>query len=173
MHALHDKGVPIQVIAQALGLDARPSAATRTTPPRGPRRSEPARAATARSTRTRVLLARCPEPDAVAVRSFASMMAARRGSDLARMRQDFDAVTAGLTLDWNSGKVVGTVNRPTDQEGRIRPRRLRPPAPPFDAPAPSAGRIGVTWVPRPTAASTLCIPRASVQGEGLSQPEGG
>ncbi|MEV8099832.1 ISL3 family transposase [Kitasatospora sp. NPDC085879] len=78
------------------------------------------------------LLARCPELDAVAacVRSFAAMMTERRGSDLADwltsaentglkplcslargLRQDFDAVTAGLTLDWNSGKVEGNVNR--------------------------------------------------------------
>lgn len=78
------------------------------------------------------LLARCPELDAVAacVRSFAAMMTERRGSDLAGwltsaentglkplcslargLRQDFDAVTAGLTLDWNSGKVEGNVNR--------------------------------------------------------------
>ncbi|HEX2298940.1 MAG TPA: ISL3 family transposase, partial [Pseudonocardiaceae bacterium] len=70
------------------------------------------------------LLARCPELDAVAdcVRSFAQMMTERRGSDLddwltraestgfkplcslARgLRQDFDAVTAGLTLEWSSG----------------------------------------------------------------------
>ncbi|MEV6012045.1 hypothetical protein AB0M29_35235 [Streptomyces sp. NPDC051976] len=67
------------------------------------------------------LLARCPELDAVAacVRSFAAMMTERRGNDLAGwltsaentglkplcslargLRQDFDAVTAGLTLDW-------------------------------------------------------------------------
>ncbi|MCY0924460.1 transposase [Streptomyces sp. H27-G5] len=78
------------------------------------------------------LLARCPELDTVAsrVRSFASMMTERRGSDLddwltsaeqtglkplcslARgLRQDFDAVAAGLTLEWNSGKVEGNVNR--------------------------------------------------------------
>ncbi|WP_328834710.1 transposase [Streptomyces europaeiscabiei] len=78
------------------------------------------------------LLSRCPELDAVAacVRSFAVMMTARRGGDLeswlsraedtgmkplqslARgLRQDFDAVTAGLTLEWNSGKVEGNVNR--------------------------------------------------------------
>ncbi|WTJ87723.1 ISL3 family transposase [Streptomyces sp. NBC_01538] len=78
------------------------------------------------------LLSRCPELDAVAacVRSFAAMMTARRGGDLeswlssaedtgmkplqslARgLRQDFDAVTAGLTLEWNSGKVEGNVNR--------------------------------------------------------------
>ncbi|MFJ7997545.1 transposase [Streptomyces sp. NPDC096310] len=78
------------------------------------------------------LLARCPELDAVAAcfRSFAAMMAERRGHDLeswlasaettemkplqslARgLRQDFDAVTVGLTLKWNSGKVEGNVNR--------------------------------------------------------------
>ncbi|MBV7697387.1 ISL3 family transposase [Streptomyces sp. TRM70350] len=78
------------------------------------------------------LLSRCPELDAVAdcVRSFAQMMTERRGNDLddwitragntglkplcslARgLRQDFDAVTAGLTLDWSSGKVEGNINR--------------------------------------------------------------
>ncbi|MGW6413360.1 ISL3 family transposase, partial [Streptomyces vinaceus] len=78
------------------------------------------------------LLARCPELDAVAdcVRAFARMMTERRGTDLdawliraedtglkplcslARgLRQDFDAVTAGLTLEWSSGKVEGNVNR--------------------------------------------------------------
>ncbi|WP_189097920.1 ISL3 family transposase [Streptomyces kronopolitis] len=78
------------------------------------------------------LLSRSPELDAVAayVRSFAAMMTERRGSDLeswltsaegtgmkplrslARgLRQDFDAVTAGLTLEWSSGKVEGNVNR--------------------------------------------------------------
>jgi transposase len=58
------------------------------------------------------------------------MMTERRGNDLeswltsaedtemkplqslARgLRQDFAAVTAGLTLEWNSGKVEGNVNR--------------------------------------------------------------
>lgn len=78
------------------------------------------------------MLSRCPELDAVAdcVRSFARMMSERRGGDLntwisraentglkplqslARgLRQDFDAVTAGLTLEWSSGKVEGNVNR--------------------------------------------------------------
>ncbi|GAV38253.1 ISL3 family transposase [Streptomyces acidiscabies] len=78
------------------------------------------------------LLSRSSELEAVAacVRSFAAMMTERRGSDLedwltstegtgmkplqslARgIRQDFDAVTAGLTLEWNSGKVEGNVNR--------------------------------------------------------------
>ncbi|MFD3940033.1 ISL3 family transposase [Streptomyces sp. NPDC058611] len=78
------------------------------------------------------LLARCPELDAVAncVRTFAKMMTERQGhnltawleqaeatgfpslSSLARgLRQDFEAVTAGLTLEWNSGRVEGNVNR--------------------------------------------------------------
>ncbi|MFE0379847.1 ISL3 family transposase [Streptomyces inhibens] len=78
------------------------------------------------------LLARCPKLDAVAkcVRAFARMMTERRGSELddwitraestglkplcslARgLRQDFDAVAAGLTLEWSSGKVEGNVNR--------------------------------------------------------------
>jgi transposase len=78
------------------------------------------------------LLARCPELEAVAdcVRTFAHMMTGRRGTELdtwltraestglkplrslARgLRQDFDAVTAGLTLEWSSGKVEGNVNR--------------------------------------------------------------
>ncbi|MFJ8159228.1 transposase, partial [Streptomyces sp. NPDC094468] len=78
------------------------------------------------------LLSRCPELDAVAacVHSFAAMMTERRGGDLdtwltsaedtgmkplqslARgLRQDFDAVTAGLTQEWSSGKVEGNVNR--------------------------------------------------------------
>ncbi|MFD7408685.1 ISL3 family transposase [Streptomyces sp. NPDC059866] len=78
------------------------------------------------------LLSRSPELDTVAacVRSFAAMMAKRRGSDLEKwlaiaeatgmkplqslargLRQDFNAVTAGLTLEWSSGKVEGNVNR--------------------------------------------------------------
>ncbi|MFF9573186.1 ISL3 family transposase [Streptomyces sp. NPDC014685] len=78
------------------------------------------------------LLARSPELDAVAscIRSFAAMMTERRGSGLESwltsaedtgmkplqslvrgLRQDFDAVTAGLTLEWSSGKVEGNVNR--------------------------------------------------------------
>jgi len=78
------------------------------------------------------LLSRSPELDAVAacVRSFAAMMTERRGSDLENwltsaedtgmkplrslargLRQDFDGVTAGLTLKWSSGKVEGHVNR--------------------------------------------------------------
>ncbi|MFG2848581.1 ISL3 family transposase [Kitasatospora sp. NPDC048296] len=82
--------------------------------------------------RLKHLLARCPELEAVTdcVRAFAAMMAERRGGDLADwladaeatalkplrslargLRQDFDAVTAGLTLEWSSGKVEGNVNR--------------------------------------------------------------
>ncbi|MFC9916645.1 ISL3 family transposase [Streptomyces sp. NPDC127197] len=78
------------------------------------------------------LLARCPELAAVAdcVRAFAQMMTERCGSDLGSwltraehtglkqlrslargLRQDFDAVAAGLTLEWSSGKVEGNVNR--------------------------------------------------------------
>ncbi|MFI5775268.1 transposase [Streptomyces sp. NPDC051658] len=78
------------------------------------------------------LLARCPELEAVAecVRTFAEMMRDKRGAELgdwlvraettqlaplrslARgLRQDFDAVTAGLTLEWSSGRVEGNVNR--------------------------------------------------------------
>jgi transposase len=64
------------------------------------------------------------------VRAFAQMMTERRGSDLGSrltraehtglkqlrslargLRQDFDAVAAGLTLEWSSGKVEGNVNR--------------------------------------------------------------
>ena len=77
--------------------------------------------------------ARCPHIDALAghVTSFAEMMTARTGSrDLeswlaaveaddqaglrslaAGIRNDQQAVTNGLTLHWNSGKVEGTVNK--------------------------------------------------------------
>ncbi|NUS17011.1 MAG: ISL3 family transposase [Streptomyces sp.] len=82
--------------------------------------------------RLKKLLARCPELDSVAtcVRTFAEMMTERKGHDLADwleqaeatgfpslsslargLRQDFDAVTAGLTMEWNSGRVEGNVNR--------------------------------------------------------------
>ncbi|MHA6757877.1 ISL3 family transposase [Streptacidiphilus sp. PAMC 29251] len=78
------------------------------------------------------LLARCSELDAIAecVRTFAEMMRDKRGAELedwligaertqlaplrtlARgLRQDFATVTAGLTLEWSSGKVEGNVNR--------------------------------------------------------------
>lgn len=82
--------------------------------------------------RLKELLARCPELDSVAacVRTFAEMMTERKGHDLADrlgraeatgftslaslargLRQDFDAVTAGFTMEWNSGRVEGNVNR--------------------------------------------------------------
>ncbi|WP_308250603.1 ISL3 family transposase [Nonomuraea rhizosphaerae] len=82
--------------------------------------------------RLKKLRARCPELDAVAgcVAAFATMMTNRNGHLLSEwlhqaeatgfqplrslvrgLRQDFDAVTAGLTLDWNSGRVEGNVNR--------------------------------------------------------------
>jgi len=78
------------------------------------------------------VLARCPELDGVAscVSTFAEMMTERRGQDLSDwlkraeatgfpalaslargLRHDFQAVTAGLTLEWNSGRVEGNVNR--------------------------------------------------------------
>ena len=78
------------------------------------------------------ILARCPELDAAAtcVTGFAAIMAEHRGQDLpgwliqadatelaplrgfARgLRHDLAAVTAGLTLPWNSGPVEGHVNR--------------------------------------------------------------
>jgi transposase len=84
------------------------------------------------TTKLKKLLARCPELEAVAecVRTFAQMMQDKRGAELedwlvraeatqmpslrslARgLRQDFDAVKAGLTLEWSSGKVEGNVNR--------------------------------------------------------------
>ncbi|GAA1836773.1 transposase [Actinomadura chokoriensis] len=79
-----------------------------------------------------MLLARCPELEAVAtcVESFAQMMAELDGHRLRDwldqaaatgfpslkslvngIRQDFDAVTAGLSMEWNSGRVEGNVNR--------------------------------------------------------------
>jgi transposase len=82
--------------------------------------------------RLKKLLDRCPELDAVAacVRSFAAMMTQRQGTDLSAwleqadatelpplrshvrgIRHDFDAVTNGLTLEWNSGRIEGNVNR--------------------------------------------------------------
>ncbi|WP_455713105.1 ISL3 family transposase [Streptomyces prasinus] len=78
------------------------------------------------------VLARCPELDAAAghVRDFGEMLTGRLGArlpawidavdagrlpgltDFARhLLRDFDAVTAGLTLDWSSGGTEGAVNR--------------------------------------------------------------
>ncbi|MFF5287359.1 transposase [Streptomyces sp. NPDC013171] len=75
------------------------------------------------------VLARCPELDTAAghVRDFGEMLTGRLGSTLPTwvdasrlpgltgfalyLRRDLDAVTAGLTLDWNSGSIEGAVNR--------------------------------------------------------------
>ncbi|MGC0420007.1 transposase [Embleya sp. AB8] len=78
------------------------------------------------------VLARCPELDAAAahVREFGELLGHRSGSGLPtwidavdasrlpgltgfalHLLRDFDAVTAGLTLEWNSGSVEGAVNR--------------------------------------------------------------
>ena len=78
------------------------------------------------------ILTRCPELDSVAtcVKNFAALMTERRGQDLpdwltqaedtdlapirsfARgLRYDLNAVTAGMTLPYNSGPVEGHVNR--------------------------------------------------------------
>ncbi|MFE7045256.1 transposase [Streptomyces atratus] len=78
------------------------------------------------------VLARCPELDKAAghVRDFGKILADRLGSTLPtwieevdasqlpgltgfalHMRRDLDAVTAGLTLDWSSGSIEGSVNR--------------------------------------------------------------
>ncbi|GIH29889.1 ISL3 family transposase [Microbispora amethystogenes] len=82
--------------------------------------------------RLKQLLARCPELEGVAacVESFAKMMVDLDGHRLPDwlkqaeatgfpslkslvngIRQDFDAVTAGLSTQWNSGRVEGNVNR--------------------------------------------------------------
>ncbi|MFE2869928.1 ISL3 family transposase [Embleya sp. NPDC059259] len=76
--------------------------------------------------------ARCPEPDAAAehVRDFGEMLGRRSAAGLPtwiaavdagqlpgltgfalHLLRDFDAVTAGLTLEWSSGSVEGAVNR--------------------------------------------------------------
>ncbi|MBG0831487.1 transposase [Planomonospora sp. ID67723] len=80
----------------------------------------------------KAVLARCPELAALSkhVRSFAIMLTKRQGQDLpawlaaveaddlpslhgfaSGLERDLDAVTAGLTLPWNSGPVEGHVNR--------------------------------------------------------------
>nr|BCD33701.1 ISL3 family transposase [Streptomyces violaceusniger] len=82
--------------------------------------------------RLKVVLANCPELDALTghVRSFAQMLTERQGERLpewlhavrqddlpslhtlaAGIDRDRDAVIAGLTLPWNSGVVEGHVNR--------------------------------------------------------------
>ncbi|MFF3495246.1 ISL3 family transposase [Streptomyces sp. NPDC002795] len=78
------------------------------------------------------VLARCPELDKAAehVRGFGEILTDRLGSTLPtwidavdasqlpgltgfalHLHRDFDAVKAGLTLDWNSGSIEGAVNR--------------------------------------------------------------
>ncbi|MFE3763625.1 ISL3 family transposase [Streptomyces sp. NPDC059104] len=78
------------------------------------------------------VLARCPELDIAAghVRDFGEMLSGRLGTTLPvwistveasrlpglagfarHLLRDLDAVTAGLTLDWNSGSIEGAVNR--------------------------------------------------------------
>ncbi|MFJ8429592.1 hypothetical protein [Streptomyces sp. NPDC094021] len=84
------------------------------------------------------VLARCPELDTAAghVRDFGEILADRLGSALPtrvdavdasqlpgltnfalHLHRDFDAVTAGLTLDWNSGSIEGAVNRSRRSRG--------------------------------------------------------
>jgi transposase len=84
------------------------------------------------TTKLKKLLARCPELEAVAecVRTFVQIMKNKRGAELEDWlvraeatqmpslrslacggRQDFDAVKAGLTLEWSSGRGEGNVNR--------------------------------------------------------------
>jgi hypothetical protein len=41
------------------------------------------------------------------------------------LHRDFDAVTAGLTLDWNSGSIEGAVNRIKKIKRQLRPSRIR------------------------------------------------
>ncbi|MEU3282155.1 transposase [Streptomyces antibioticus] len=78
------------------------------------------------------VLARCPELDTAArhVRDFGEILTDRLGATLPawidavdasqlpgltgfalHLLRDLDAVTAGLTLDWSSGSIEGTVNR--------------------------------------------------------------
>ncbi|MFF1420958.1 transposase [Streptomyces sp. NPDC058280] len=78
------------------------------------------------------VLAPCPELEKAAghVRAFGEILTDRLGSTLPtwiaavdasqlpgltgfalHLHRDFDAVTAGLTLDWNSGSIEGAVNR--------------------------------------------------------------
>ncbi|MGW2052232.1 hypothetical protein ACWCPF_45080 [Streptomyces sp. NPDC001858] len=56
------------------------------------------------------VLARCPELDKAAghVRDFGEILTDRLGSTLPTW---IDAVTTGLTLDWNSGGIEGAMNR--------------------------------------------------------------
>ena len=96
------------------------------------------------------ILAASPDLDRLVghVRSFATMMCSRRGHELEAwmaavdaddqpalrsfvlgLRRDQDAVTAGLSLPWNSGAVEGHVNRikmlKRQMFGRAKPDLLR------------------------------------------------
>jgi transposase len=105
--------------------------------------------------------AHCPELDAAAryVAAFAEMMCGRHGDRLdtwlaaveadtleplhrfaAGLRRDYDAVRAGLTLEHNSGRVEGTVNKiKMLKRQNVRPREL--PSPPHPrAPRPVTTR---------------------------------
>lgn len=83
-------------------------------------------------TALKTVLAHCPELDTAAeyIRSFGEILTDRLGAMLPRwidaveasqlpgltgfahhVRRDFDAVTAGLTLEWSSGGTEGAVNR--------------------------------------------------------------
>jgi transposase len=100
--------------------------------------------------RLAAILSSCPELTALSehVRAFAQIMTERRGRDLETwmtaatasgqpdlrsfvtgLRRDQDAVTAGLTLPWNSGVVEGHVNRikmlKRQMYGRANPALLR------------------------------------------------
>ena len=101
--------------------------------------------------RMRAIRARCPELDAAVrhVAGFARMIKDLSGDEAmlskwmgavdadlpvlrsftAGLRRDLDAVVAGLTLDYNSGAVEGTVNRikqlKTAMYGRAKPDLLR------------------------------------------------
>jgi transposase len=95
--------------------------------------TNPERLAAGDQVRLKQILARCPELEATAghVTSFAAMMCQRTGTErlaawldavqaddlpalrslVASLRRDLAAVTNGLSLDYSSGQVEGTVNR--------------------------------------------------------------
>lgn len=112
----------------------------------------PARLRPTDAARLNRIRSRCPELDAAVrhVAAFGRMIKNRSGDSdrlttwinaveadnlvalrtfTAGLRRDFDAVTAGLTLEYNSGAVEGTVNRiqtlKTQMYGRAKPDLLR------------------------------------------------
>ncbi|MRH90271.1 hypothetical protein GFY24_23000 [Nocardia sp. SYP-A9097] len=112
--------------------------------------TNPANLAPAYSQRLDAILAASPALAALAdhVRAFATILCELRGRELEGwmnaidadkqpalasfvrgLRQDLDAVTAGLTLPWNSGAVEGHVNRikmiKRQIFGRAKPDLLR------------------------------------------------